>query len=369
MALIDRYLALEVAKPFAAAFGLLLAVFAAYLAAGFLSDATAGLLTLDTVFKLVGLRTLIALETLLPATLFFAIVVALGRLHSDAEMTALAAAGVGSRRLALAVVRLALPAVVVVVYLSVEVRPWAYAQSHGLRTQAMAELELHQLEASRFHVQGGERVLFARQVDHEARAMEELFIKSEEADAVVVITAHRAHQPALPAHVPPELRLENGHLYHLALNGQRDLVVAFDAMTVWLAGRGVDAVGQRDKATPTWQLAEIPGGRSQAEFQWRLSRGLSTLLLALLALPVGRMRPRRGRYARVGMALATFVGFFQLELTARTWVRRDMVETWPGLWWVYGLVLAVLVGWLWGWRWPRLPRHPRRLAVEQGAQP
>ena len=91
--LIERYLQSEIAKPFVAGFGMLSTVFIAFSAAVKLSEAAAGEIASVAVLQLIFLNTLIALEVLVPTTLYLAVLYAIGRLYRDSEMAALAAAG------------------------------------------------------------------------------------------------------------------------------------------------------------------------------------------------------------------------------------------------------------------------------------
>jgi len=74
--------------------GLLVALFVTYSLTRFLTDAATGLLNLAEVSKVTGYRGAIALEVLIPISLYIAIVMGLGRLYSDYEMDALRSAGV-----------------------------------------------------------------------------------------------------------------------------------------------------------------------------------------------------------------------------------------------------------------------------------
>ena len=91
--IIDRYLIREIVKPLVTVCVMLAVIFISYSLAVHLADAANGLLPANMVVKLVLLKTAIALEVLLPVALYLSVVVALGRLHSDYEMAALAAAG------------------------------------------------------------------------------------------------------------------------------------------------------------------------------------------------------------------------------------------------------------------------------------
>lgn len=65
----------------------------------FLSDAASGDIPGNLIFELLGLKALANLGTVLPASFFLAIVLALGRLYRDSEMAALAACGIGPREM------------------------------------------------------------------------------------------------------------------------------------------------------------------------------------------------------------------------------------------------------------------------------
>ncbi len=97
--IIDRYIVREIIKPTVAVCAILVFIFGCYLATGFLMDALSGQLPGTTVIFLILLRIAIALEVLLPTTLYLSVVVALGRLYKDSEMTALFACGVSTGRI------------------------------------------------------------------------------------------------------------------------------------------------------------------------------------------------------------------------------------------------------------------------------
>ncbi len=94
--IIDRYIMREIIKPTIAVCAILVFIFGCYMATRFLVDALSGQLPGTTVIILILLRIAIALEVLLPTTLYLSVVVALGRLYQDSEMTALFACGVST---------------------------------------------------------------------------------------------------------------------------------------------------------------------------------------------------------------------------------------------------------------------------------
>ena len=76
-----------------------------------------------------------------------------------------------------------------------------------------------------------------------------------------------------------------------------------------------------------------------AEMQWRLSVPIATLLLAMLAVPLARSRPREGRYGRITIGLLVFIIYLNLLSAAKAWTEEGAISPSLGLWWVHGCVL------------------------------
>jgi len=88
------------------------------------------------------------------------------------------------------------------------------------------------------------------------------------------------------------------------------------------------------------ELAASPAPDAQAELQWRESTAISAVLLALLAVPLSRTQPRRGRYSKVLIAVIIYALYYNLLGVARTGVEQQATSS---LWWA-PLLLAVVVG-------------------------
>jgi lipopolysaccharide export system permease protein len=80
----------------------------------------------------------------------------------------------------------------------------------------------------------------------------------------------------------------------------------------------------------------------RAELQWRVSYPLMVIVVALCAAPLGRLRPRQSRYARVWQAVVFFAIYGNLAIATRTWFEHGATPAAIGIWWVHlpFLVLA-----------------------------
>ncbi|GAB4265002.1 MAG: LPS export ABC transporter permease LptF [Deferrisomatales bacterium] len=358
---IDRYLGREITKPLLATLGILTVIFGSYTSARYLSDAAAGLLSGRLVGTLVFLKLIVALEVLLPITFYLSVVVALGRLHADSEMTALEATGVGSPRVLRVVLGYALGLALVVGGLSVLVRPWAYAQSYRLRAAARAEFDLGRFEGGRFYrLAQGDRVFFAETVHREESRAEGVFVQRELPDRIQLVSAREARQVEMADGRGEALVFRDGYAYEFFPSGDRERVVRFREFTLPLRTEP-PTPGYKRKAAPTSQLARSRRGADVAELQWRLSTPFSTVLLGLLGLPLSRTAPRRGKYARTLAAVLLFALYYMVELMAKTWVEQGVVGPFPGVWWSVA-VLGVLTGTL---LWRSDAGYPLRRALEK----
>jgi len=99
------------------------------------------------------------------------------------------------------------------------------------------------------------------------------------------------------------------------------------------------------EARPSVDLARAAEPAARAELQWRIATPLMCLVLALIAVPLARLRPRQGRYARVWVALIIFLLYTQLISVGKVWIAHGTLPGFLGLWWTHAAVvlLALLV--------------------------
>lgn len=342
MLLIERYVIAETRRPLMIMLGILIFVFATYSAQRYLAQAASGSLALNVVFNIVYYKVLIALEVLIPVAVYVSVVLGLGRLYHDAEMTVLSASGMSPLRIYLAVALLALPVALLVAAISMEARPWAYARAFALEQQSKTDLDVNHLIAERFNInRENGRMIWARTIDHETGTLHNAFIYDASQRHTRVFRAEQAWI-ADPNPEDPVVKLTNGNGYSLEHAGARDESVSFGAMAMHLAP--LDSSSElRRKATPTNQLRESISLPDRAELQWRQSRGLSTLLLALLAVPLSRTAPRRGRFASLLPVTAIYALVFFGGDICKSLVSNGTLPAFPGLWLVPSIMTVALL--------------------------
>lgn len=343
MKLIDRYITRELLLPFLVVITILVGLFASFSSARFLAGAVTETLGIAALLKLILLKTLIALEVLVPIALYVAVIIGLGRLNKDQELNVLRSVGVSGTRIVYAVLMVAIPVGIISGILSSYVRPWAYAESYILDAQAEAELNTNRFQAGRFY--GSEksgRVVFVLNKDDTNKKMENIFhyIKKPTTSEIVVAKEAIQIQPQTPDQ-RPHIQLTDGYIYQLTHALTTDDVIKYEEMTYFIDSDSV--TNYRRKAAATRTLWESDQPRDIAELQWRISRPLSTVLLALIAITFIRTAPRQDKADRTYLLAAlVFAIYYNLSGLAKNWIEQGVVGSMPGVWWLYLLMLLVL---------------------------
>ncbi len=338
----------EIVKPTVTICVVLIFIFGCYSATRYLADAVSGQLPGATVFFLILLKIAIALEVLLPTTLYLSVVIALGRMYKDSEMTALSACGVSMARVLRPVFILSLAIALFVFCLSLYIRPWAYTQFFRLQAQAKASFDLSRMKGGTFYeIEDGERVIFAERVDQQKDKARRVFIRTERGDNLQVIYAEKATQYLEPTTGKQIIVFTEGHLYEFSRQGKKGRIIQFEESAMPLEPNGNIQPKYRIKAASTGSLAFSDDSEKIAELHWRLSTPLASILLALIAVPLSRSSPRRGKYAKVMTAVVIFAFYYNLSAIIKKWVERGILDTLPGIWWVQLLLAGLLVLLLW----------------------
>ncbi len=337
--IIYRYVLREVAAPFVAISFALTTLYVTYSLTRYLTDATEGVLAAGSVFTLTMLKALIALEMLLPVALYIGLIVTLGRLYSDWEVTAMRASGISERQIIIPILGLAAAIALCIAGLSLGARPWAYNALYEFQAQAKAFNDLGQLEAGRFHYDDKRsRVVFMDARDG-PEDLSGLFVRTREGSDTQVVSADSGRFTAYATPEKHRLDLRDARILRIGDEGT-NLVGSFATFTLWLPSAIPDPVGYKPKRMTSLELRHARAPDARAELQWRQSTPLSALLLAMLAVPLSRTQPRRGRYSKIMLAVVIYALYYNLLGVARTGVEQEASTS---LWWAPGLLLVVVV--------------------------
>lgn len=340
--IVDRYLAREATLTWGAVTGVVMLILMSNRFALLLGDAATGRLPRDTVFILLGLASISYLIVVIPVALFLAVMLALGRLYRDSEMTTLMACGVGPRQIYRPLLVLALLVAILLAVLTLKVAPWAVHTTHVISSTAQHNAQMGSFESGSFKVDSdGKGVLYAASVSDNGHRLKGVFIETPGQDGrLEVVSADSATRTITGAGGAGMLVLHNGYRYEGA-PGHADF------RSVQFAEHGIRIEPAKPKSgfqgydtQPTSELLKKRNLEALSELEWRLSVPLSALLLVLFAVPLARTSPRQGRYGKLLAAVLAYVIFSNLVGIARVWLQKGVVPPAIGIWWVHALLLV-----------------------------
>ncbi len=349
----DRYLLKEVIYGWLAVTVILWLILVSNRLIRYLADAAEGDIPGALIFKLLGLKMIWYMIHIVPFALALGVVLGLGRLYRDNEMTVMSACGVGTWRIYKPILGFGLLVAVALVWLALYVSPGVQGISHHLENAAARQADMTALGAGRFNeMQGAKLTFYAERLSADKQTMENLFIaykrqprdKSEPQQIVRAKSAYRKQDEDTGDQF---LVLVDGVRYEGVPGEAAYRVMQFDEYGVRIDMPQNDVTVTKLAATPTATLLASGDAEGVAEMQWRMAMPLSVISLLLLAVPLCKTSPRKGRYGSLVVAILLFVIYYNLLGTAKVWVGNGSVPPLIGLWWVPALpvvIAAILLG-------------------------
>jgi len=337
--ILGRYVLREVVTAWLAVTGVLLIILLANEVVGVLERAAANQYPQSVVLELIGLGALQYLSILLPVGLLLGVVLAFGRLYHDSEMAAALACGVRPGIIYAPVTLLAVMVAAALAWLTLVLAPDAIARALNLRNAALRAGQFAPITAGKFRIFArANAVVYAEEVAPDG-TMGNVFVERNSGPEVEVVLAQRARHTVTTDGLTHVLTLYDGERFEGVPGSAEFRIVRFAEHVVPVQVPPIiDAI--RDvEARPTESLLNSRDRGERAELHWRLSAPIMCLVLALLAVPLARLRPRQGRYARVWIAVLVFFLYYNLAAAGKTWIARGTIPEAAGLWWTHVIVV------------------------------
>lgn len=355
--IIQRYVTREVVNAMAAVTAVLMLAFVSQQIVRYLNYVAVGKIATGVLLELVSFEIPYLLALLAPLALYLGILLALGRLYSDQEMAILNMSGFSDQR----VFRLtaAIAAVIGggVLILMLWVNPWISLKRQQVMTSD--EATLHMIETlmpGRFQVSpDGKHVMYVESLSRDHQRAQNVFLAQQVTDPDhpdmslwTLLYADQGYQKKIKNIPEPFFVMQDGYRYE-GVPGENDYkIIQYKSYAIRLPQPETRIVHPEDEALSVSALWDDYGNpKRAAELQWRFSVAISVVLLAMLAVPLSVVRPRKSRFIILLPALLIYIIYFNLLVAARHWVERSASVPFLGMWWVHllmlGLVFSVMV--------------------------
>ena len=166
--ILSRYLTKEIFKSQLAILFILLLMFFSQQLISVLNSAVSGKIPTDLVLSLLGLGMPALSQFMLPLSLFVALLLTLGRLYAESEITVMRACGVGQSLLTKVALFLSIFTTALAAYNVFTLTPWAIDTQSKMLAEAKSNPRFSALSAGQFMSAGG-YVLFIESINNEAK--------------------------------------------------------------------------------------------------------------------------------------------------------------------------------------------------------
>ncbi len=341
---IQRYVLREVMQTWVAVTGVLVAILLSNQLSRVLGQAAENQYGRHVVFELIALGAVMNLSVIVPVGLLLSVVLTLGRMYHDSEMAVLQACGFSPNRLLPPLLAFATVIAIGLGWLAFFQVPRADQQAQLLRQSALKEAQFGQLDAGRFRsFSGGDAVFYAERVDVNG-VLHNVFVQREQHDAegrTEVALADTATYSKGLANGTHLVTLFNGRRYE-GVPGRRDFrIIDFKEHGIPIPAPTASKAIDDPDTKPTLKLLGSQLPADVAQLQSRVSTPLMALVMTFIALPLSRLRPRQGRYARVGLAILVYFVYANLLSAAKAWLEKGTLSPQLGVWWIHLLALGL----------------------------
>lgn len=313
--IIFRYLCREVLSATFAVCVILLLILVSGRLVKYLAQVAASAMDPSIMIAMLGYRIPGFLELTLPLSFFLALLLCLGRMHVENEISVLYACGFSEKKLLFYTLLIASMLALAVGYLSLVVAPTGMAKVGIIAEAQRSRGEIDDLVAKKFYpLRGGKGVIYADQVSAD-RGLEEVFMVVTEPGTgssmarVVMIVAQGGKQQRTEIAGEQYLVLNQGYRADGVPGEFRYQVTDFQEYGIRLADNRRYREATEVEAMPTRDLLNSADPKLQVALQWRLSIPLMMFVVTLMAWPLSRARPRQGRYSKLLPAVLLYLSY------------------------------------------------------------
>ena len=376
--ILRRYMTQQVAANTAIVLLFLMALMLGGRLIRYFGIAAEGRLDVGLLFAIIGYNIPTFLELILPLSFFIALMLVLGRMYVEQEMSVLFASGISRGRLTRLMIPLITGLFVFQMGISLLAKPWGLSNSeHIWQTQSLGSLL--DLVRPKTFISSGNYHLYVDEFDKEKRELKNIYVVQQQTDKSgkiakndVIITATRAYQvPSKDTDSSMQLDLFQGRRYELGTNNAKYNQASFEKYRITLEKPASEKITETNVETQTTAklLANTQKPEVKAELGYRFTMPWLIIIAAMLATPLAQVRPRQGRWLRLLPSVLIFASCAISIISLRTAIGKERISEYAYIWLIVGFIaFALLLNWQ-SRVVHRVRYHRQSRQLSQGGQP
>ena len=308
-----------------------------------LGQAAKGRVASEDVMALIGFTSLNYKPIILILTGFVSVLLVVTRSYQDSEMVVWFASGLSLTRWLRPVMEFAIPIVVLVTLLGFFVTPWAYRQSAEFRERFEKREDIARISPGKFQESAAaQRVFFVEKMSDDLGKVKNVFINSTKNGEITTVVSQNG---TVETNDKGEkfVVLEDGMRYQETPDQSDFRIMEFEKYTAYIAPKGDVTVSDiSTRSMTTMELLTDANSKKMGELVWRIGLPFMSVLLMLLAIPLGFVNPRAGRSFNLIIAVLLYMTYSNLSSFIQAYVSQNKLAF--GLaWWPLHLIVALII--------------------------
>ncbi|MCU7782599.1 LPS export ABC transporter permease LptF [Lelliottia amnigena] len=342
--IIIRYLVRETLKSQLAILFILLLIFFCQKLVRILGAAVDGEIPTNLVLSLLGLGVPEMAQLILPLSLFLGLLMTLGKLYTESEITVMHACGLSKAVLVKAAMVLALFTGIVAAVNVMWAGPWSSKHQDEVLAEAKANPGMAALAQGQFQqASDGSSVLFIESVD--GSRFNDVFLaqirtKGNARPSVVVADSGQLTQRKDGSQV---VTLNKGTRFEGTALLRDFRITDFQNYQAVVGHQNVALDPTDTEQMDMRTLINTDTNRARAELHWRLTLVFTVFMMALMVVPLSVVNPRQGRVLSMLPAMLLYLVFFLLQTSIKSNGGKGKIDPMIWTWVVNGLYLLLAV--------------------------
>ena len=345
--ILQKYLFREWFWTFLAVTIVLLVIMVGVALGELLSAIAGGRIPSGLLWTLIGLKMPDVLNTIVPLSIFVAIIWGLGRFYRDQEMSVMRASGFKWQMMLRPLFNLLMPVAAALLLNGLFLSPAAASATQQKLFDAFRNAAEWGLQTGTFHVlRGGDLVLYVESVEKDGRSLRNIFIQQREDDREQVWSAEKGYYWLDKNTGSRYLTLENGQITEGGADTLDFGIMHFTRNDLKLPEQENRIKKEATEAKKSSQILFSATLEDLVEIQWRVAPAIAAIVLGLLAIPLSHSAPKEGRGGRALLGILAYAVYVNTLYMSRNWLLKGDMPMALGMWWVHILVLVVALIWL-----------------------
>ena len=277
----------------------------------------------------------------IPISLFFGIVISLGKFYNTNEMSVMSSSGISPIDLAKSLKIIIIPAFIIVAFFSLYITPSATEFRYKLEHRLNSEEKVEEIKPGRFtSSQNGKATFFVDSVKN--NILQKIFFSSSEKKSSTV------ENSATASYIKDDNRR-----YILLKDGViTEILPPYkgNTRTTKYLEHGIQLgqdlptfINSKYEALSTYELFFLDELEAKAELQSRFILPLVTLILGFIAIPLSYSSPRKGRYNKIFLAALVYFSYFIIMSLIKKMYLLELTPSALGLWWFHIIFIVLIV--------------------------